>query len=92
MFETIKTQYGELYLEDSLGEAYVYPSDDFLERVLYDYVSENEALMEACEEYHLEQEPLLSLDQDDYHYSTEGILVEARNILENDFDIPLIED
>lgn len=87
---TINTQWGELYLEDTGGEYVLFPSADFMQCILYDYVSDNPELVEACENYRLEEEPILFRDRDEY-MDPEGAYADFVDILETEYGVPVLE-
>lgn len=87
---TINTQWGELYLENTGSEYCLFPSADFVQCVLYDYVSDNAELVEACENYHREEEPILWRDASEYA-SPDGALADFVSVLESELGVPVLE-
>lgn len=88
--DAIQTEWGELYFEEC-GDAYcLFPAPDFVECVLYDYISDNSALMDAVNDYHLEEEPLFSRDADEYN-SIDAAFEDFKNILEEEYGVPVLE-
>lgn len=87
---TVNTQWGELYFEDTGSEYSLFPSADFVQCVLYDYVSDNADLIAACENYHREEEPILWRDKDEYA-SADGAYADFVNVLECEYGVPVLE-
>lgn len=88
---TINTQWGELHFEDGGDEYMVFPAPDFVQCVLYDQVSGNEALIEAVNNFHLEQEPILWRESDEYGRNADAAYVDFMSVLEGEFGIPVLE-
>lgn len=91
MEEIMNTELGMLIFTDDGSDYILYPSQDFLESVLYRYASSNKALITACENAHLEHEPILFREKNEYGGNMSAAYIDFANIVRSEFGVNVFE-